>query len=43
MNINCPKVIHNFAKYQISLKNIAKYFLIVAKVAKFRQIWSHCL
>ena len=37
-----PKWVHNFTKYQINLWNVAKYFLIFAKLAKFRQIWSHC-
>ena len=30
-------------KHQIILPNIAKDFLMFAKVAKFRQIWSHWL
>ena len=39
-----PKQVQNFSEYlPIILPNIAQDFLIVAKVAKFRQIWSHWL
>ena len=38
-----PKWVHNFAKYQINLKDIAKDFKLFAKVAKFCQIWSRCV
>ena len=33
--------VQNFPEYQIIFPNIAQDFLIFAKVAKFRQIWSH--
>ena len=35
-----PKWVHNFAKYQINLSNVAKDLEIFANLAKFRQIWS---
>ena len=31
-----------FAKYQSNAQGFAKDFFNLAKVAKFRQIWSHC-
>ena len=37
------EVVQNFAKYERNTPKIAKYFKMLAKVAKFRQIWSHCL
>ena len=35
--------VHNFAKCKISPQNITKGFQNLAKVVKFRQIWSHWL
>ena len=35
------EVVQNFAKYERNTPKIAKYFKMLAKVAKFRQIWSH--
>ena len=40
---NLPKSVAIFAKYWISPQKIAKDILVYAKVAKFRQIWSHWL
>ena len=37
-----PNYVHNFAKYQIVTKEMAKNFLNVAQVVKYRQIWSRC-
>ena len=37
-----PKQALNLANYQINLQKIAKDFQNFTKVAKFRQIWSHC-
>ena len=36
-----PKWVQNFAKYERNTAKIAKYFKMLAKEAKFRQIWSH--
>ena len=36
-----PKLLPNLAKYYINLQKITKDFKKLAKVAKFRQVWSH--
>ena len=41
-NTNYPKVGSQLCQIPNKPLNIAKYFLIFAKVTKFRQIWSHC-
>ena len=40
---NLPKLVQKNIQTLNKLSEIAKYFLDLAKVAKFRQIWSHWL
>ena len=37
-----PKSLQNIAQRKINHQTYAKDFLHVAKMAKFRTIWSHC-
>ena len=38
-----PKLVQIFAKFWRSTQHFAEDFRFFAKVAKYRQIWSHCL
>ena len=38
-----PKYAQHFAKLEINGQKLGKYLLTIAKVANFRQIWSHWL
>ena len=39
--LNVSKKVENFPKYKLNPHKVAEYANFFAKVAKFRQIWSH--